>query len=203
MTKITFELTDKQVELLKEFNSKHYDGAEDNRYTCDAIHVVQRERKGFIPYVDELLDYYDGEDMRYTWDDDYEVWYEKPEELVEDYYDGNGEDCPIEIKPYEEVEYSLITDVYGEEVYIHDEEAYIKAHGINNIHIAFETKEWEDVAFFFILDKAKAYRQYQAHNLGKSRIFTYSMGYDNRGDLPVFRDMLLAMGKQLNGEEGK
>ncbi|AGY48438.1 hypothetical protein Spock_38 [Bacillus phage Spock] len=203
MTKITFELTDKQVELLKEFNSKHYDGAEDNRYTCDAIHVVQRERKGFIPFVDELLDYYDGEDMRYTWDDDYEVWYEKPEELVEDYYDGNGEDCPIEIKPYEEVEHSLITDVYGEEVYIHDEEAYIKAHGISNVHIAFETKEWEDVAFFFILDKAKAYRQYQAHNLGKSRIFTYSMGYDNRGDLPVFRDMLLAMGKQLNGEEGK
>lgn len=203
MTKITFELTDKQVELLKEFNSKHYDGAEDNRYTCDAIHVVQRERKGFIPFVDELLDYYDGEDMRYTWDDDYEVWYEKPEELVEDYYDGNGENCPIEIKPYEEVEYSLITDVYGEEVYIHDEEAYIKAHGISNVHIAFETKEWEDVAFFFILDKAKAYRQYQAHNLGKSRIFTYSMGYDNRGDLPVFRDMLLAMGKQLNEEEGK
>ncbi|QDH49727.1 hypothetical protein BEYONPHE_40 [Bacillus phage Beyonphe] len=203
MTAITFEFTDKQIELLKEFNSKHYDGAEDNRYTCDALHVVQRLRKGYIPFVDDLLDYYDGEDMRYTWDDDYEVWFETPEELVEDYYEGNGEDCPIEIKPYEEVECNHMIDVYGEEVYIDDEGAYIKAYGISTLHMAFETKEWEDVAFFLILDKAKAYRQYQAHNLGKSRIFTYSMGYDNRGDLPVFRNMLLAMGKQLNEEEGK
>ncbi|QVW28837.1 hypothetical protein [Bacillus phage SWEP1] len=203
MTAITFNLTDKQIELLKEFNSKHHDGAEDNRYTSDAIHVVQRERKGFIPFVDELLDYYDGDDMRYTWDDDYEVWYEKPEELVADYYEGNGEYCPIEIKPYGEVEYSHMEDVYGDEVYIHDEEAYCKAYGIDHVHIAFETKEWEDVAFFLILDKAKAYRQYQAHNLGKSRVYTYSAGYDNRGDLPVFRNMLLAMGKQLDGEEGK
>ncbi|UNA01447.1 hypothetical protein MG295_00030 [Bacillus phage vB_BcgM] len=203
MTAITFELTDKQIELLKEFNSKHHDGAEDNRYTCDALHVVQRERKGFIPFVDELLDYYDGDDMRYTWDDDYEVWFESPEELVEDYYEGNGEDCPVTIYPYGEVENTVMMDIHGEEIFIADEESYCKAYGIGTLHIAFETKEWEDVAFFLILDKAKAYRQYQAHNLGKSRIFTYSMGYDNRGDLPVFRNMMLAMGKQLNEEEGK
>lgn len=203
MTAITFELTDKQIELLKEFNSKHYDGAEDNRYTCDALHVVQRQRNGFIPFVDELLDYYDGDDLRYTWDDDYEVWFETPEELVEDYYEGNGEECDITILPYGEVENTVIMDIHGEEVFIEDEEAYCKAYGIGTLHMAFETKEWEDVAFFLILDKAKAYRKYQAHNLGKSRIFTYSMGYDNRGDLPVFRNMLLAMGKQLNEGEVK
>ncbi|MEM5647805.1 hypothetical protein AAHH72_29515 [Bacillus cereus] len=43
MTKVTVELTEKQVEFLKLFSAKQYEGAEDNQYTCDALHVVQKK----------------------------------------------------------------------------------------------------------------------------------------------------------------
>lgn len=203
MTAITFEFTDKQIELLKEFNSKHYSGAPDNRSTGDAIHVVQRLRKNWIPYSDDISDYMDADSIVYSVDEYSDEWYESPEALVWDYYGGIGESCPIEIRPFSEVNYTTIEDANGDDVYIHDELTYIKAHGIDTVYEAYEMTEWVDEAFFFILDEARKYQNYQYHNLGVSRVFTYSMGYDNRGDLPVFRDMLLAMGKQLNEEEGK
>lgn len=43
MAKVTVELTEKQVEFLKLFSEKQYEGAEDNKYTCDALHVVQKK----------------------------------------------------------------------------------------------------------------------------------------------------------------
>lgn len=40
---------------------------------------------------------------------------------------------------------------------------------------------WETVAYFLTEKSAKYYQQYQSHNLGVSRVYVVSPGYDNRG----------------------
>jgi hypothetical protein len=62
--------------------------------------------------------------------------------------------------------------------------------------------QYRNVAYFFILEEAKRYMQYQGHNLISPRTYTFSSGYDNRGEYEHFWDLLLAIGKMLNENAG-
>ena len=62
--------------------------------------------------------------------------------------------------------------------------------------------EYKNVAYFFTLKNAKEYIKYQGHNLYKPRTYSYSPGYDNRGEYDHFYDLLISIGRQLNYTEG-
>lgn len=196
MTKIEIELTEQQEKFLKEFASKHYDGAKDNLYTADAFHVVETKRLEYIPYSEDIVDWYGELPLKFTTDDDYEVWYNDEIELIKEHYEECGKKCPIEIVPYSD--YIDIESIYGNDVFITNYEQYFEAYGIEIKGIAWEKYTYEPVAFFFILDEAKRYIQYQRHNLRQPRTYTYSAGYSNYGDFVPFRNLLLSIGKKLN-----
>lgn len=173
------KFSEQEEKLLKEFYEKQHSGAKDNVGTRDAIHVVERVVKQFVPVPDEGNWYYDGK-CYYSFDD-----------LI----DALREDTP-DLPDYDDVKYE---EVNGTEIWSRAD--YIKAFDIT----AYEgriVESHQPVAFFFILDEAKRYKNdYQSHNCSNCRIYTYSLGYSNYGDLPVFREMLLKMGKELLGEE--
>lgn len=196
---MNIELSIQQQNFLKEFASKHYSGAPDNRYTGDAIHVVETTRTDFIPYFEGSEDFYDGDlNLMVCTDDDYSNWL-PVEEAIHDYYSAWGGTCPIPIIEFDHL--MFMDNVDGEEVLITNYDEYFGAYGVEIKAMSWEKKYREPVAYFLILDQAKAYMEYQRHNLISPRVYTHHMGYDNRGDLPVFRDLLLSMGSQLLEEE--
>ena len=177
---LKFQLNDKEKAFLKEFYEKQHDGAKDNLGTRDAIHVVERIRERCVEN--------DNGDA-WLWTDDCE-WkkFDDFDEMLEHARKATGNEYP----PYEVVEYEDVNDIW-----IESEKTYCKAYGIK-AYPCEVVKYTEPVAFFFILDEAKRYKNdYQAHNCSDCRIFTYGLGYSNYGDLPVFRNMLLNMGKKL------
>ncbi|CDN35883.1 hypothetical protein [Bacillus thuringiensis] len=157
MTKVTVELTEKQAEFLKVFSEKQYPGAEDNQYTCDALHVVQKKRDRFIPYSEEISPFFDPDILKFCVDEEHEDWYEDETEAVKQRYEWLEEDCPLEIKSFEELQYKRVTGTDGEERFISDFDDYFKHYGVETYDMAWVEKEWENVAFFFILDEAKQY----------------------------------------------
>lgn len=196
---LTIELTEQQEIFLKEFASKHYDGAEDNLFTSDAFHVVQTKRYNYIPYSDDLVDYYNPDKLVFTMDDEYDTWFSDETELIRSYYkEWKMQDCPIDIKPFGDVIYEQMETVDDEEEYISSYDDYFAAYGVSIRGIAWEEEYWDDIAFFFIRDEAKRYMEYQKHNLHKPRVYTYSAGYANYGDFVPFRNLLLSMGEKLN-----
>lgn len=52
------------------------------------------------------------------------------------------------------------------------------------------TSNWETVAYFLTERDAKNYQNYQGHNLGMSRLYIISPGYDNRGILAQLLEIL-------------
>jgi len=201
MKEIKINLTKKQESFLKEFAEKHHEGAHDNHCTCDPLHIVETKRYNYIPYSSDLTGYYDDDTLTFTYDQDYEVWWNDETELIKDYYiDCKEEDCPIEIKPFKEVSYTNFTGVDGEEDLITEWHEYFEAYGIKWHAMAWREYHWEKAAFFFIRDEAKRYIEYQRHNLREPRVYTYSPGYANYGDFVPFRDLLMSIGKQLNKE---
>lgn len=197
--KLTIELDEKQEKFLKEFAAKHYDGARDNLCTVNAFHVVESKRYDHIPYSEDIVDWYSDLPLKFTDSDEYDVWYEDETELIRDYYEDRGEVCPIEITPYADYEY--ITNIDDEEVFVSNYQEYFNAYGIEIKGVAWEKSYYVPVAYFFILDEAKRYIEYQRHNLRSPRTYTYSAGYANYGDFVPFRNLLLSMGsKLLEGE---
>lgn len=199
---ITVELTDQQEKFLKEFAQKQHNGAEDNRYTGNAFHVVENKRYKYLPYHEDLEDYFTHLPLVFTTDHDYDYWYEDEVELVKEWYlYGSRGDCPIEIKPFNEIRDGYFVTIEEEKEYISTWNDYFKAYGIEILAMAWKDIYWEQVAFFFILDEAKSYMEYQKHNLREPRVYTYSAGYANQGDFVPFRNLLLKMGEQLNKED--
>lgn len=184
MREINIELTEQEAKYLAEFAEKQYEGAEGNVGTRTPIHVVERKEEYFSQ----------GDGSEWLCEDtEYEV-YKTFDEMLEDLR-KSGKELP----PYDEVEYEDVNDVW-----ISDEAEYCEAYGI---HAQSGTiiDTYRPVAFFLIRDEALRYRDgYQAHNCEDCRIYTYGLGYSNDGDLPVFRELLMKMGRQLAQEgEGK
>jgi len=109
----------------------------------------------------------------------------------------------MEIVPFEELKYKDIETEDGEEIFVMNYDDYFKAYGINFNAASWLQDNYEPVAFFFILDEAKRYIEYQRHNLRKPRTYTYSSGYANYGDFDHFRNLLLSMGELLNRNGGE
>jgi len=173
-------LNNDEISFLKQFAEKQKEGAKDNVGTKTPIHLVERIRKEYIESDDGCA---------WVWNDDCE-WktFDSFDEMLDYARKATKENYP----PYDDVEYEDVNDVWVE-----SEKAYCEAYSIK----AFPCKmvEYtEPVAFFFILDEAKAYmNDYQKHNCGDCRIYTYGLGYSNKGDLPVFRELLMKMGTAL------
>ncbi len=173
-----------ELKYLAQFAEKQYEGAAANLGTRTPIHVVERKENYFSQ----------GDGSEWLCEDtEYEV-YKTFDEMLEDLR-KSGKELP----PYDEVEYEDVNDVW-----ISDEAAYCEAY---EIHAQRGTiiDTYRPVAFFLIRDEALRYRDgYQAHNCEDCRIYTYGLGYSNDGDLPVFRELLMKMGRQLaQGGEGK
>lgn len=200
MAKVTVELTEKQVEFLKLFNEKQYEGAEDNVCTYKPFHTVQTKRYNYIPYSEDLTDYYDDEELVFCTDDAYEWWYKTEVEAIEDWYEGRDEGCSIEIKSFDDLKWKEVTGVDGEEHDIDSFEDYFKCYGVRITGMSWRKEYYEDIAMFFILEEAKKYIEYQKHNLVQPRTYTHSAGYANHGDYYHFWDLLMKMGQELNKE---
>jgi len=174
-------LNEKEVTFLKELASKQYDNAKDNVGTATPIHVVERIRKEFVV---------DGSE---------EIWVD-----VENEYKGydSFEDL-IEARQISGENIPTFYDVQWKEVNgntIIDEKDYCEEYGLE-IYTGRYVTWFEPIAFFLVLDEAKRYKnEYQSHNCGDCRIYTYGLGYSNNGDLPIFRELLMKMGKQLLSE---
>lgn len=201
LTQVTVNLTEQQEKFLKLFAEKHYNGAPDNLYTVYPFHIVETQRYNYTPYSDDIAEYYTGEELVFTTDDDYECWFTDEIELVNDCY--SNEECPIEIKSFEDLQYKDISGVDGEEYFIVNYNDYFEAYGISLKAMAWRKKYYEQVALFFVRDEAKRYMEYQKHNLNEPRVYTYSAGYSNNGDFTHFWDLLMTMGEQLNNQNEK
>ncbi len=197
---ITINLNEKQEMFLKEFASKHYDGAKDNLCTMDAFHAVQTKRKNYIPYHEDLTDWFGDLPLEFCADDAYEGWYTDEIELINDHLNDNDIEN-VKVMSFDEAYENLIEGIDGEEHYIYGYKEYFAAYGIEITAVSWIQEYYEPVAYFFILDEAKRYIEYQRHNLRLPRTYTYSAGYSNYGDFVPFRNLLLQMGKQLNKEE--
>lgn|GEM_PF-1020976 len=197
---ITIDLNEKQEKFLKEFASKHYEGAIDNLCTRDAFHVVQTKRKNYIPYHEDLTDWFGGLPIEFCADDAHESWYTDEVELVNDHLDDNDIEGANVIS-FDEAYLKDIEGVDGEEHSICSYKDYFEAYRVEVTAISWIQEYYEPVAYFFILDEAKRYIEYQRHNLRFPRTYTYSAGYSNYGDFVPFRNLLLQMGEQLNKED--
>ena len=172
------QLTLDEKKYLKLFAEKQYEGAPDNLGTMTPIHVVERIDRTFIPCDEE------------------EYWIDADNECAEyDTFDDliearrkNGEKLP----DYEEMVFERVGGRY-----IMDKQDYCHAFGINAYSGRYVYSS-RPVAFFLIRSEAERYAKgYQAHNCEGCRIYTYGLGYSNKGDLPVLRALLMRMGKQL------
>lgn len=56
--------------------------------------------------------------------------------------------------------------------------------------IVYSKEDWEDQAYFLTHREAKEYMQYQKHNLRQCRIYVDAPGYDNRGTLDKFLQII-------------
>jgi hypothetical protein len=201
MKKITVQITDEQEKFLKLFAANHYPGAKDNLATHHPIHIVQTKRIRHIPYSPDIADFYDHLPLVFTYNtDDYQLWFKNEEELVKQYYEDRGEDPPIPVKPFGEIQYTEVHDKDGNAVWICDYSDYFEVYGVEPVVFAWEEEDYEDVAFFFILEEARRYIKYQGHNLKEPRTYTYDAGYSNEGEYHHFWDLLFKLGEQLNAE---
>jgi hypothetical protein len=173
-----FEITEQEKKFLAEFAEKQYEGAEDNLGTATPIHIVERAEKIFVE---------DGSDEIWVDEDRECESYESFEDLIAA-RQKNGESLPS----YSDAKYQNVGDVW-----ISSPKDYCEAYKLN-VRSGRNVEYYKPVAFFFIRDEAVRYKTgYQAHNCSDCRIYTYSPGYSNNGDFPVFRELLMRLGKTI------
>ncbi len=196
MQEITIGLSERQVHFLKMFAANHYPGAKDNLATNKPIHVVQTRRERVVDSS------YDSPDAtKYYLRSDCTA-YDSAKELISGYYErGYDEECPIEIVSFKEAyAQDEFTDINGEGQVLMNEEEYFEAYGLTKDMYSKVNIEYyyEPVAYFFILEEARRYIEYQRHNLCNPRTYTYSCGFANHGEYEHFWDLLFSIGKMLN-----
>lgn len=195
MAQATIDLTERQEYFLKEFAAKHYPGSRDNVGTDRPIHLVQTRRERVVDPD------YDSADKITYFVPDWEEVYDSYQELIAAYY--KDKECPIPIVSFDEAyRANDFIDVNGEAQVIFGEEEYLEAYGIKRDFYCktFIGYYFETVAYFWTLDEAKRYMEYQGHNLTNPRTYTVSGGYANKGEYYDFWELLFNLGCQLNKE---
>jgi len=193
---ITVNLSDKQVEFLKKFAKNHAPNSPDNLCTANPIHVVQDNRHRIIPYGADIEEYMDDENLVFM-DRECDCHFDSEVEFINQYYEWKGEEPPEKVIPFKEAYLKLETK---EEWLITTWEEYFGYYGVKKYHMGWKENDWQDVAFFFILEEARKYIMYQRHNLKNPRTYTFSGGYSNKGEYHHFWELLFNIGKQLSGE---
>lgn len=192
---INVNLTEKQAEFLKQFAANQYEGSKDNLATSKPLHLVQTET---ISYIRDGGGSGSFDVYRYTGDDAqrypnaYDKYFKDETEFVRVF--GDYEDN-IEVMSFDDAyDCPCVNDVV-----VTDIKSYFQAYGIDpdNVEISSAVKSYRTVAYFFILENAREYIKYQAHNLNNPRTYTVDMGYDNRGEYESFFDLLMSIGQSL------
>lgn len=184
---ITLNLTQQQIDFLKEFAMNHYPDAPDNLLTDRPLHCVQTKTVEYVPAADC------GDYNVYVNIDDEDQKFIQPEFVVLEYGEYNDE---TEIIDYE----TALDDGIGGEP-ICDVSDYFRKYNVpDTIRTYSALERYKDVAFFFTRKNAQKYMQVQAHNLTKPRVFSVHRGYANDSDYEFmhFYDLLLSIGTQLN-----
>jgi len=195
--KLTIDLTDKQVEFLKEFAANHYPGARDNLATYMPIHVVQSKEYLYIPYCSGSEECFDTSKLRF-WREKGGKIYKDEVEFLSDLFNDTEPSMPIE--PFGQIRNKGIK-VEGETFVVDTYEDYFRAYGVDVPCMGYEMSFYKDVAFFFILKEAKKYIRYQSYNLKEPRTYSFGPGYANKGEYEHFYQLLYDIGKKLNEME--
>ena len=181
-------LSNDEKYFLQKFADEQHDGAKANVGTVTPIHLVMRKRKHFCEssYGDIFVILGIGgraiEPLSFT--------------EIEDGINRLNNYMDLNLPKYEDVMYEVINGIT-----IRNEDDYFEA-----FNIAFckgEDFEYEEpVAFFLIRSEAERYmNDYQKHNCHDCFIYTYGLGYHNQGEMPVFRNLLMRIGKSLNNNQ--
>ena len=175
-------LNNDEISFLKQFADKQKEGSKDNVETRTPIHVVERMDKHFV----------------HTENGD--VWIDVDNEFAE--YSSLDALIKERKKQGSQLPYFHEVDMeWVNEILVTTENEYVEAYNLN-VYRGKYVISYRPVAFFFILDEAKAYMNgYQKHNCSDCRIYTYGLGYSNQGDLPTFRELLMKMGTALLEEQ--
>lgn len=193
---LNIKLTDEQEKLLRKFATDHYPNSEKNYATHHPLFVVETRKERIVnPDYDTVnsISFY-----VYDWGEGFS----SAEDLIETFWDYNDTECPIEIKPFNKVINTYMNDCNGHITYIADENDYLNAYNFNlNYDIGYMGHYYEPVAYFFVLEEAKRYMEYQSHNLTDPRVNCYGAGYANYGDYHHFYQLLMSIGTQLIKEE--
>lgn len=191
--KLEIEVTEEQAAFLKQFARNQYAGARDNVCTNKPLHLVQSKVLRCI---------YDG-----GGNGDYDIYINTDDDELESFADARSVvmkygkyDDPSEVLDYETAfEEAVVNDKV-----IFDEEDYFKAYGVTlHIEKCSVIIDYETRAYFFILENAKKYLEYQGHNLNEPRTYTAYFGYGNKGEYEPFYDLLMSIGDQLLGGDGE
>lgn len=207
--KVEINLNDLQIAHLKNLNNNHYAGSKQNLCTNRPMHFVQSKVYNYYPldYAFNFLSDYTISFYIGNWTETYDDIYELLEALANnnDYKFSNDEEKIQDLViSYEEAMYTVVNGIH-----ICDEEDYIRAYAskfgydYSIVEVVAKHGEYQDVAFFFTLDCAKNYMEYQSHNLSEPRTFSKSCGYSNSGDYEPLYDTLMALGKILNEGENE
>jgi hypothetical protein len=169
-------LTEKEIEYLKNY-AKVFDEERKRDITCDPVVAVEVEDR-----VPTKNCYSDGFEY-IIFDGDYSSFDTKDEltEYLKEYYDYRNEKI---LKLFGELE-------WDDSVKLHDDIELRKGYYI---------KKYRPVAFFLTRYEADRYVEYQSHNLNNPRVFTYSAGYANYGEIPTIIKLLKRMGEELLNE---
>lgn len=196
MGEVTVQVTEKQAQFLKLFAEKQGSGKEDNMGMNKPLHIVQNLSWDIIPYSEEIEEYYDRDDLYFTTDDDYEEWFGSEVENIKNYFNSIGGKSHTEIKPFNDVKYEKIEAANGILIDITDYYDYFAAYNVP-ANLSWRKKRYTNTAYFFILDEAKKFMEYQGHNLNEPRIFTVGQGYGNGREYEHFYSLLQTIGNQL------
>jgi hypothetical protein len=196
---ITINLAESQIKYLKLFAANHFPGANDNLCTHNPIHVVQDNRHRIIPYSIDIEEFMNAHDLVFM---DRECCSEFVSEVdfIKQYYAWKDKEPPKDLVSFKEAQYKLVTK-NGWRITSWYE--YFKHYNVEEYHMGWRQDDWQNIAFFFILEEARRYIKYQGHNLRDPRTFTFSAGYGNEGEYQHFWRLLLDIGKQLNEMENK
>lgn len=165
-------LTEREMDFLTQY-AKVYESEVNRHCTANPIVLVQ-----VTEYFPTTCDYsftyhfFDSSNQK-SWETEEDFL----ESLKEDYELLDAQIADI----IKELESNDVADLYGNRF----QKIYVK-------------KQYRTVAYFATIAEAERYCVYQKHNLKEPRVYTDCMGYSNHGDLPVFMNLMLKMGRQLN-----
>jgi len=170
---MNIKLTEKEIEFLKNY-AKVFEEERKRDITCDPVVAVEVEER-----IPTASCYSDGFEYLII-DDDYISFNIKKEltKYLKEYYDYSNKEI---LKLFEDLK-------WNDEVKLHDDIELRKGYYI---------KKYRPVAFFLTRYEADRYVKYQSHNLNKPRVFTYSAGYANYGEIPTIIKLLKRMGEEL------